>query len=490
MTSHTSPLLGRSNVETGVPGLDDILGGGFVSGALYLIEGMAGAGKTILSSQIGFHRILQGEKVLYMTLIAESHDKLLGHLRELSFFDEKAVAEKIFFVSGYHSLMQAGLDGFLKQIASSLHQYRASLLIIDGFRSARESGETDLSLSKFIHELNALVAAMNCTALVLAPLSGNDPRPEHTLVDGLIELNRYSDGMRRTREIEVHKMRARDHLLGKHFFRITGTGLVMFPRLEAQCATQPGPADLETRLDSGMPHLNKLLGGGFIKGSTTTLLGPSGVGKTLLGVQFLAAGAQLGEKCIYVGFYESPHRLIGKAESVSIPLQAAADDGRLTIQWQPAIELAIDELAAAALATVQKTGATRLVLDGIEGFRDSAMRTGRFGLFLNALSHRLREAGVTTLLTEEVPFYGDSATTRGRRLSAMTENLIFLRYAETDTGLHRMISVVKQRESAHDSSLRELVITEKGLDVIDAFPGAAAVLAGRQAVGIVGRFDL
>lgn len=182
-------------------------------------------------------------------------------------------------------------------------------------------------------------------------------------------------------------------------------------------------------------------------------MGATGIGKTLLGLQFLAAGAKRGEKSVYLGFYESPQRLIGKAESVSIPLQQACDSGLLTIQWQPAIELAIDELAAVALATVKRTGATRLVLDGIEGFRDSAMRTGRFGLFLNALTHQLREAGVTTLLTEEVPFYSDPAATRGIRLSAMTENLILLRYAETDTGLHRMISVVKQRESMHDLSL-------------------------------------
>jgi circadian clock protein KaiC len=219
-------------------------------------------------------------------------------------------------------------------------------------------------------------------------------------------------------------------------------------------------------------------------------MGASGIGKTLLGLQFLSAGAQRGEKSVYLGFYESPQRLIGKAESVSIPLQAACDDGRLTVQWQPAIELAIDELAATALATVKRTGATRLVLDGIDGFRDSAMRTGRFGLFLNALTHQLRAAGVTTLLTEEVPFNSDPAVMRGMRLSAMTENLILLRYAETDTGLHRMISVVKQRESAHDSSLRELVITGKGLDVVDAFPGAASLLGGRgAAAGIVGRLD-
>jgi circadian clock protein KaiC len=478
MTSHTDPASRRSNVETGVLGLDEILGGGLVRGSLYLIEGMAGAGKTILSSQIGFHRIRQGETVLYMTLIAESHDKLLAHLSALSFFDETAVTNQMLFMSGYHELMEGGLDGFLKLIATCLHQDRPSLLIIDGFRSAREFSETDLSLSKFIHELNALASAMDCTALLLAPLSGNEPHPEHTLVDGLIELNRYSDGMRRAREIEVHKMRGRDHLLGKHFFRITDGGHVMFPRLEARCATQPGPADLKTRFTFGVPRLDTLLGGGVVKGSTTTLMGPSGAGKTLLGLQFLSAGVERGEKCVYLGFYESPQRLVGKAQSVSIALEQAVADGRLIIQWQPAIELAVDELAAVALAKVRQVGATRLVLDGIEGFRESAMRAGRFGLFLNALTHQLREAGVTTLLTEELPLYADPAQVHGMRVSAMTENLVLLRYAETDTGLHRMLSVVKQRESEHDSSLHELVITSKGLEIITGFPGASRLLAG------------
>ncbi|MGF6985363.1 KaiC/GvpD/RAD55 family RecA-like ATPase [Paraburkholderia atlantica] len=317
------PDAARRNVETGVPGFDEILGGGLVSGGVYLLEGMAGAGKTILSCQIGFHRVRQGEKVLYMTLIAESHDKLLGHLKGLSFFDETAVAQQMLFVSGYHELMQDGLDGFLKLIASSIYDYRPSLMIIDGFRSAREFSETELSLSKFIHELNALVAAMDCTTLLLAPLSGNEPHPEHTLVDGLIELNRYHDGMRRAREIEVHKMRARDHRMGKHFFRIAGSGLLMFPRLEAHCAQQPGPVDLKARLGFGLPHLDNLLGGGFTQGSTTTLIGPSGVGKTLLCLQFLAAGLARNERCVYVGFYEGPQRLIGKAEAVSIPLADA-----------------------------------------------------------------------------------------------------------------------------------------------------------------------
>ncbi|MEC5404189.1 ATPase domain-containing protein [Paraburkholderia sp. MPAMCS5] len=468
MTSHEIQTSLRANVETGVPGLDEILGGGLVRGGVYLLEGMAGAGKTILSSQIGFHRVRQGEKVLYMTLIAESHDKLLAHLKGLSFFDEKAVAQQMLFVSGYHELMQDGLDGFLKLIASSIYDYRPSLMIIDGFRSAREFSETELSLSKFIHELNALVAAMDCTTLLLAPLSGNEPHPEHTLVDGLIELNRYTDGMRRAREIEVHKMRARNHLMGKHYFRISGSGLLMFPRLEAQCAAPAGPVDLKARLGFGLPHLDVLFGGGLSQGSTTTLLGPSGAGKTTLCLQFLAAGVARGERCLYLGFYEGPQRLIGKAEAVSIALTDAYQDGRLMIQWQPAIELAVDEIAAAALAAAKHSGTTRIVIDGVEGFRDSALRTERFGLFLNALLHQLREAGVTTLVTEELPLYPDPGPSRNSRVSALTENLVLLRYAETDAGLRRVISIVKQRESAHDPSTHELVISSNGLDVLES----------------------
>jgi circadian clock protein KaiC len=208
----------------------------------------------------------------------------------------------------------------------------------------------------------------------------------------------------------------------------------------------------------------------------------------MLCLQFLAAGVARGERCVYLGFYEGPQRLIGKAEAVSISLTEAYEDGRLIIQWQPAIELAVDELAATALATVKRIGASRIVIDGVEGFRDSALRTERFGLFLNAMLHQLREAAVTTLLTEELPLYAPGHA-KSVRVSALTENLVLLRYAETETGLRRMISVVKQRESAHDTSLRELVITSQGLDVIEdpahlagayAAPGLSATLQPRR----------
>ncbi|HTJ91655.1 MAG TPA: ATPase domain-containing protein [Pararobbsia sp.] len=467
-------------VTTGVSGLDEILGGGLVSGGLYLVEGMAGAGKTILSSQIAFHRISKGERVLYMTLIAESHSKLLAHLKPLSFYDERAISDKLLFVSGYHELMTAGLNGFLRVIAATLRSHRPALLVVDGFRSAREFSSTDLQLSQFIHELNALVTAANCTTLLLAPLSGNEPRPEHTLVDGLIELNRISVGMRRSREVEVHKLRSRNHLLGKHFFKITDNGLVTFPRLEAMDSSPPGVPDLKSRRDFAVPGFDDMLGGGLVKGSTTTLLGPSGIGKTLLALKFIEAGVRRGERCVYFGFYESPARLLGKAESVGIQLSEAINDGRLLMQWQPAIEQAIDELADRLLRTVIETNASRVVIDGIEGFRDSALRGDRIGLFLNALTHRLREAGVTTLMTEELPLWAESIQSNPLRASAMTENIVLMRYVETGARLQRLISVIKLRESAHDPSIRALTIDASGLKVTDSFVGVSGLLAGRS----------
>ncbi|SAK56069.1 Circadian clock protein kinase KaiC [Caballeronia pedi] len=473
------PAANDGNVTTGVAGLDDILGGGLVEGGLYLIEGMAGAGKTILSSQIGFHRVAQGDMVLYITLIAESHTKLLSHLRGLSFYNADAISDRMLFVSGYHELMRDGLSGFLALIASTIKTSRPRFMVIDGFRSAREFSSTELELSQFIHELSAFVSAARCTTLILAPLSGNEPHPEHTLVDGLIELNRYNTGMRRAREIEVHKLRARDHLLGKHFFKITEAGLVTFPRIEASPANeQSAPPDFKNKLAFAFPDFDQMLGGGVVRGSTTTLIGPSGIGKTLLSLKFLQAGVDRGERCVYFGLYESPQRLLAKAQSVGTDLTPAVQDGRLKIHWHPAVELAIDELAVELVNAVKNAQASRLVVDGIDGLLQSANRTERVGLFVNALTHRLRDAGVTTLLTEELPLYGDSTLPATLRASAMTENIVLMRYVEANSALYRMVSVVKQREGPHDSAIRRLTIDSRGLHLSEGFIGPTGLLSG------------
>ncbi len=254
-----------------------------------------------------------------------------------------------------------------------------------------------------------------------------------------------------------------------------------FPRIEASSADARSVPDFKSRLSFGFPDFDQMLGGGVVRSSTTTLIGPSGVGKTLLGLKFLQAGVERNEKCPYFGLYESPERLMAKAQSVGINLRDALKDGRLVIDWHPAVELAIDELAVELLQMVERTKATRLVVDGIDGLRQSASRVERIGLFLNALSHRLRDAGVTTILTEELPLYGEALQPSTLRASAMTENIVLLRYVEANSALYRMLSVVKQREGMHDSAIRRLTIDSRGLHS-EGFIGLTGLLSGHPSV--------
>lgn len=211
--THADPADSPTIVPTGVPGLDEILGGGLGRGGLYLIEGRAGAGKTILASQMAFHRAAQGDTVVYLTVLAESHGKLIDHMRRLAFFDDQWIPSRIQMLSGYQSLLDEGLDGLLRQIFSLLTEASPpALLIIDGFRTATVFAENEKLLARFMHQLDDLVSGARCTTLLLSPLESVQPRPEHTLVDGLIEVSLETRGLRRARLLEVRKRRGSAHM--------------------------------------------------------------------------------------------------------------------------------------------------------------------------------------------------------------------------------------------------------------------------------------
>ena len=458
-----APDLVPSTVSTGVPGLDTVLGGGLRQAGLYLIEGRAGGGKTILASQIAFHRASLGETVLYVTVLAEAHGKLLGHLRQLDFFEESRISRSVMLLSGYQQLTEHGLDGLLKHIAAIGQEFSPSLLVLDGFRAAATFAD-DRELSRFLHQLDLLITAMRCTTLLLSPLISNEPRPEHTLVDGLIELSVESRNLRRTRLLEVHKLRGAAHYEGRHVFRITNAGIHVFPRLEATLSDNPPvPEEIPGRVASGIDELDRMMSGGVMPGSTTAIMGAPGAGKTLMGLSFLQEGLRCGEPVIYFGFYESPQRLVAKADGVGLHLQQAIDSGQLIMQWQPALELVLDELGELLLGLVQRTRATRVFIDGIEGFRDTSAYPERHQMFVTALTVLLRATGVTTFFSQELPLFRRSFSVVNRmRLSAILENILLLRYTQTRSRLRRLLSIVKMRENVYDGDVREFRVTDRG----------------------------
>jgi circadian clock protein KaiC len=464
---------------TGVKGLDDILGGGLIEGGLYLIEGVPGAGKTIMSAQISFHMARQGKKVLFATLIAESHGKLLGNIESLAFFDRSLIADRIVLLSGYQELLRDGLDGLLKFIATAIHDRRPEFLVLDGFSTAVDLCRSGAELARFIHELNALITGYRCTTLLLAPLGGNARHPEHTLVDGLLELNVVTRGMRRTRLLEVHKQRGSAHLEGRHQFSITDEGIQITPRLEAWIASRGvEPPDIVGTEPMGVPSLDRILDGGLPTASTTALLGAPGAGKTTFGVHFLHAGLMRGENALYFGFYESPQRFVRNAAAVGLDLTPALADERLALVWNPLLEVSIDKLALDLIARVKRDGIKRVFIDGVEGFLTNTLFEDRFSLFATALTLELRGLGVTTVITEELELFSPEIKSKAFHVSALVENVIVLRYVEIESELRRLISVLKLRGSRFDAAIREFTIGARGLVVGDKFRFAEKTLTG------------
>lgn len=477
MTAVAPPSLQR--ISSGVLGLDAVLDGGFLQGGTYIVAGMPGTGKTILGNQICFHHVAQGGRVVYVTLLAETHGRLLAHLRGMAFFSEEPLASALHYVSAYRVLTQEGLKGLLELLRQLIREHRASMLVLDGLVSASASAPNELAFKEFVHELNTLVSVIGCTTFLLTNgHSPEDVHPEHTMVDGLIELTDELIGVRAVRELIVRKFRGSAHLRGRHVFQISHQGITVYPRSEAMLSDPIAiPGEYKARVPVGVPALDEMLRGGLLRGSATLLMGPSGSGKTLLGLQFLAQGAAKGEPCLYFGFYESPPRLVGKGQAIGLDLVGAVRSGQLEMIWQPPVELVLDALAVKILAAIKRRGVHRLLIDGLVGFKESTVHPERINRFFAAFTNELRALEVTTVFTEEMRvLFGPEVETPVKGLSALVENHLFLRQLEWKGELRRVLAILKTRESGHDPSLRELIIGDAGIQLGGRFESTGAVL--------------
>lgn len=471
-TAGASPASRIPLLKTCVAGLDDILGGGFPAHSLYLIQGLAGSGKTTLACQIGFRHAHQGKKVLILTLIAETHGKMLNHLSSFSFFDESLVGERIVFIGAYPELLKGGMRELLKFIAATLAEQRPDIMIIDGFRTLRDAKPSDVALSEFMLALNSLVSTMQCTTFLLSPTEGNVAESENTLVDGLIELSQYEQGLQLIREIKVFKLRGSKHLLGRHVFEVGQDGLVIYPRLGAVSSVSGAVQQVSReRLGFGIEGWDRLTRGGVARGSTTALLGNPGVGKTLMGLHFIYEGLQRGENCLIVGFYESLPRLMEKAASIGMPLQPYYESGALQVIWHPPLEVLVDGLAQGVLRTVEDSRVSRLLVDGLDGLRDIVLHAGRSRSFLIAFVNELRNRNVTTFFTQELPYFGQGQLHGDMSASMLFENIILLRYVDVDGANLRQIGVLKLRENGYDAANHILLINDHGMSIRAAVGG-------------------
>jgi circadian clock protein KaiC len=478
MSSHEFvPRLPR--FTSGIPGLDRVLDGGFFSGGVYIVEGSPGAGKTILANQICFHRAKEGQRVLYVTLLAESHARLLQHLQDMSFFDAAAIPEHLTYVSGFRALEEGNLRALLDLLRQELRAQSAGIIILDGFAAVGESAETDREFKKFVHELQVQAGLGGCTFFLLSSGTSGEGsvQPVHTMVDGLVRLTDRVFGVRAQRELQVQKFRGSRYLRGLHSFEISNDGIRVYPRLEASSVAS-GEKVGSSRLAIGIPRLDAMIGGGLRTTSTTMILGPSGVGKTVLGYRFLACSTAK-EKGLLFSFYETPERVLAKTRGVGIDLVTGYDRGNVELVWQSPVEGTLDAIGWRILESVDRLGAKRLFVDGFNALESATAHPDRVPQFFAALGRELQARGVTTVYAAELrQIFSPEIAAPLRGLSPLIENMLLMRFVELRAKLHRTLSVIKLRDSEFDPAICEFCLTNHGLDVVNSLNGAEELMTG------------
>ncbi len=481
MSDQSAPL---DRCLTGIPGLDRILDGGLLEAGVYIIQGPPGAGKTILANQACFHHASEGGRAVYITLLAESHSRMFAHLRRMAFFDESKIPDSVYYVGGFSTLEAEGLGGLITLVRGIVTKKSAGLAIIDGLVSAQESASSERDFKKFLHELQVLADLTRCIVILLTNAERQSGFfPEHTMVDGVLHLTDEISELRPLRHIRVLKLRGSEPVRGLHSVQISDRGFEVRPRLETRLSSMPlSEASIVTgpKMGFGIAELDAMLRGGLRSGSITMLLGSSGSGKTVFGMQFLAEGLKRGERGLYFGFFEHPDAILAKCQSIGINgIKEGVDRGLALVLWHKPIEGVIDEIGERLFEAVRTLKPHRLVIDGMQGFERAADLPERLPDVYSAIAQELERRRITTLYTTETRgLFERDIHVPVNGLSAATQNIILLRHVEHRAAILRGLAILKVRDDDYDPTMREIKIGADGITLLDTFSDASHLMSG------------
>jgi circadian clock protein KaiC len=469
----------RAVMPTGVPNLDLVLGGGIRRGAIAMVIGPPGAGKTILAQQAAFAAARRGEPVLYLTGYSETHEKLVAYTADLAFFDAAMIPERIQFAS-LSDLLARGPGATEEAVVASARGHRARLVVLDGFGSMRRLLPDEAAAAAFVYSLGAKMAYLGATTLIV--LEGNPEETsrfgELTVSDAVLSLRRERLGTRHRRVLEVLKARGAAPLGGVHPFTIGDDGLHVHPRVESLPPEVDAPWR-PARASLGAPGVDALAGGGPNVGTTTLAAGNLGTGKTLLGLHFLLAGARAGEPGLYLGFLETAAQLREQARVFGLDLAGSEASGLVRALVQASYEVEPDRVVEELRADIERRGVRRLVVDSVNELQRSLVPAERQPEFFAALVAYLRARDVTSYMALDVPRLVGALELADSALGVLAENVLVLRQTEYRGAMHRLLSILKMRFSGHDRAIHEFTITPgRGIEVVGPAPAGTGLLAG------------
>ena len=470
-----------NRLATGVPGLDEVLGGGLPEFSFNLIAGQPGSGKTTLGHQIMFTLATAERPAIYFTVLGEPPLKMLRYQQQFDYFDTEAINHRVRFVSLSEDTMTGDLDRVLGRIVDEVTAHSPGLVFVDSFRSvvfASENGSNgNTSLQLFVQQLGMLMTSWQATTFLVGEyFKETDANPVFTVADGLIWLRQSVQRNSVVRKMEVMKMRGQSCLPGLHTFRIDQAGVRVFAPARVVAAAGAGPDAVPgARALMGVPALDQMLGGGLPRGYSLLVAGPSGSGKSILASSFLAEGVRCGETGVLAAFEQHPNRA---RNPVLVDLITRGQVG-LIDRREP--DLSIDEIVLLILNEVRRLKASRVVLDSLSGFELSLAPTFQtdFRESLLRLVTALASAGVSLLMTSELEDRYTDLRFSPYGAAFLTDAIIVQRYIEIDSRLLRVMAVVKVRASHHSNELRLYSIGEDGIRIGEMLPDQEGLLGGR-----------
>ncbi len=478
-------------LPTGVPGFDDVLGGGLPELSFNLIVGGPGSGKTTLAHQIMFANATPERPGLYFTILGEPALKMLRYQQLHSFFDPAKVNGTIRFVSLGAEVIQQGLAPVLDSIVRQVEAASPRLVVVDSFRSVMRANygaeRGELEMQDFVQRLALYLTAWEATTFLIGEFTEpqNLDHPVYTIADSLLALSQRVERNSIVRKLQVVKLRGQNELPGLHTFRITADGLRVFPRIpkpeEEQAERDASHASTtgKARLSIGVGAIDEMLHGGIPQGYSVLIAGPSGSGKTILGAHFIIEGFKRGESGVIAIFEKRPAGYL-KTTSLGRGLEQIIHDGRLTVVYLRPLDLSVDETLYELQAAITRTGATRVVIDSLSGFEMAVSPGFRedFRESLYRLVGVLTGLGVTVVMTLELEDSYGELRLGPRENAFLADAIILQRYVEIQGQLKRIMTVVKVRGSEHSKDLRLYEITSEGLVLDRVAAGYQGLLTG------------
>ncbi len=479
----------KEYVPTGVPGLDHVLRGGFQRNGFYLVQGDPGSGKTTIALQYALGRHKAGESCLYITLTesrrdldnaAASHGWSLDGIEVCDLTRSAANLANETEASVFHP-SETELGETTQAIFAAVEKVRPKHVVFDGLSETRLLSGNPLIYRRQLLAMKEYFSGRDATVLLLDDRSSSfgEVQPE-SLVGGNIVLERMVPQYGRARRrLHVTKVRGSHFREGYHDYEIVRGGVVVYPRL---VAAEHHEEFARENYPSGVPNLDAMLDGGLSTGSSTLLLGPAGVGKSTVAMQFAVTAMKAKKKAAVYLFDEVLGTLIDRVEKLCLAkaggLRAFMQEGLLHAQQVDPAEMSPGAFAQEVRRAVE-SGTKFVIIDSLNGYLNAMPEERFLTTHLHEMFSFLNQKGVVTLIVAaQHGMVVGGAAPGDIDVSYLADTVLLFRYFEARGEIRQAVSVFKKRTGGHERTLRELRISSVGMAVGEPLREFRGVMTG------------